>query len=168
MQLFHQELENLPDFDGFHDWLSSFDLYRGKRGADFDATRCVGRFKVLCCTWHLHTLYDRSVPSQGSIKICRQPVPQDYANGFFKQMPTNDPVPVLVRVYVVKVCRTFLVPMPSQPCPCLAPYLFQANDLHPSDLNGKADPYVVLSLGKTTISDKQNYISKQLNPVFGK
>ena len=45
---------------------------------------------------------------------------------------------------------------------------FQANDLHPADLNGKADPYIVIRLGKTTINDKEHYISKQLNPVFGK
>ena len=44
----------------------------------------------------------------------------------------------------------------------------QANDLHPQDLNGKADPYCVIRLGRTTVNDKDNYISKQLNPVFGK
>ena len=44
----------------------------------------------------------------------------------------------------------------------------QAIDLHPADMNGKADPYVVLRLGRTTLNDKENYISKQLNPVFGK
>lgn len=60
-------------------------------------------------------------------------------------LPSNEPIHVLVRVYIVK-----------------------ANDLHPMDLNGKADPYVVLQLGSKRISDKDNYISKQLNPVFGK
>ena len=44
----------------------------------------------------------------------------------------------------------------------------QCSDLHPADLNGKADPYIVLLLGKHKINDKDNYISKQLNPVFGK
>lgn len=57
----------------------------------------------------------------------------------------NDPIHVLVRVYVVK-----------------------ATDLHPMDLNGKADPYVLLQVGNKRISNKSNYISKQLNPVFGK
>ncbi len=60
-------------------------------------------------------------------------------------MPSNDPLHVLVRVYVIK-----------------------ANDLHPMDINGKADPYVVLQLGSKRVSDKDNYVSKQLNPVFGK
>ena len=47
-------------------------------------------------------------------------------------------------------------------------HIFQASDLHPADINGKADPYIVIRLGKTTLNDKDNYISKQLNPVFGK
>lgn len=47
-------------------------------------------------------------------------------------------------------------------------YLAQATDLHPADINGKADPYIAIKLGKTDIRDKENYISKQLNPVFGK
>lgn len=32
----------------------------------------------------------------------------------------------------------------------------------------RADPYEVLQLGSKRISDKENYVSKQLNPVFGK
>lgn len=53
--------------------------------------------------------------------------------------------------------------------PCSrAPLPSQATDLHPADINGKADPYIVIRLGKTDIRDKENYISKQLNPVFGK
>ena len=36
------------------------------------------------------------------------------------------------------------------------------------DINGKADPYLVLQFGSKKVSDKENYVSKQLNPVFGK
>lgn len=55
------------------------------------------------------------------------------------------------------------------PGPCSgAPLPSQATDLHPADINGKADPYIAIRLGKTDIRDKENYISKQLNPIFGK
>lgn len=92
---------------------------------------------------------------KGAIKLYKWPLPKDIEDhtimgfdpqyGFFQGLPSNDPIRVLVRVYIVK-----------------------ANDLHPMDLNGKADPYIVLQLGSKRISDKDNYISKQLNPVFGK
>ncbi|KAK0146183.1 Fer-1-like protein 4 [Merluccius polli] len=61
-----------------------------------------------------------------------------------KGIPQNTPVKVLVRVYVVK-----------------------ATGLAPADLNGKADPYLVLKVGQQKLSTKENYITKQLNPVFG-
>lgn len=60
-------------------------------------------------------------------------------------IPMNSPVQVLIRVYVVS-----------------------ASNLHPADPDGKADPYVVLRLGKKEIKDRDNYIPKQLNPVFGR
>lgn len=44
----------------------------------------------------------------------------------------------------------------------------QASNLHPADPDGKADPYIVLRLGKKEIKDRENYIPKQLNPVFGR
>ncbi|KAK3744957.1 hypothetical protein QZH41_000287 [Actinostola sp. cb2023] len=45
---------------------------------------------------------------------------------------------------------------------------FKALDLHPSDVNGKADPYLVVTLGKHKVRDRDNYVSKQLNPTFGR
>uniref|UniRef100_A0A3B3DIV1 C2 domain-containing protein n=1 Tax=Oryzias melastigma TaxID=30732 RepID=A0A3B3DIV1_ORYME len=67
--------------------------------------------------------------------------------GFFRVsrgIPANSPVQVLIRVYIVS-----------------------ASNLHPADPDGKADPYIVLRLGKNEIKDRDNYIPKQLNPVFG-
>ncbi|XP_044072290.1 fer-1-like protein 6 isoform X2 [Siniperca chuatsi] len=60
-------------------------------------------------------------------------------------IPPNGPVQVLIRVYIVS-----------------------ASNLHPADQDGKADPYIVLRLGKNEIKDRDNYIPKQLNPVFGR
>ncbi|KAH0622938.1 hypothetical protein JD844_025873 [Phrynosoma platyrhinos] len=135
-QVFPKELE--LEFDAFEDWLHTFNLFRGKIGDDDDNAadddRIVGRFK-------------------GSLCVYKVPLPDDITKeagydpnfGMFQGIPSNDPINVLVRVYVVR-----------------------ATDLHPADINGKADPYVVIKLGKTDIKDKENYISKQLNPVFGK
>ncbi|XP_053239819.1 otoferlin [Podarcis raffonei] len=136
LKVFPKELET--EFDYFEDWLHTFNLFRGKIGDDddhaADEDRIVGRFK-------------------GSMCVYKVPLPDDITKeagydpnfGMFQGIPSNDPINVLVRVYVVR-----------------------ATDLHPADINGKADPYVVIKLGKTDIKDKENYISKQLNPIFGK
>ncbi|KAG7240430.1 hypothetical protein INR49_027001 [Caranx melampygus] len=60
-------------------------------------------------------------------------------------IPCNGSIQVLIRVYIVS-----------------------ASNLHPADPDGKADPYIVLRLGKNEIKDRDNYIPKQLNPVFGR
>ncbi|XP_053624309.1 otoferlin-like isoform X2 [Plodia interpunctella] len=137
-KIYPHELEAVPEYDEFKEWLHSFELYRGKKTGDEseDESRVVGNFK-------------------GAIKVYKWPLPRgiddhtvmgfDPNYGFFQGVPNNDPIHVLVRVYIVK-----------------------ATDLHPMDLNGKADPYIVLHLGSKRISDKENYVSKQLNPVFGK
>lgn len=41
-------------------------------------------------------------------------------------------------------------------------------DLQPQDTSGLADPYLVVQLGKTKISEKDNYVPNNLNPIFGK
>ncbi|XP_062700276.1 otoferlin-like isoform X1 [Aedes albopictus] len=126
--IYPTELESLPEYNNFKEWLLSFPLYRGKKTGDSteDENRIVGFFK-------------------GAIKVFRLPIDKSMDPAFAPTLPLNDPIHVLVRVYIVK-----------------------ATDLHPMDLNGKADPYVVLQLGSKRVSDKENYVSKQLNPVFGK
>lgn len=127
-KIYPNELENQPEFSNFKEWLLTFPLYRGKKTGDSneDENRIVGYFK-------------------GGIKVYKLPVQKGLEPAFGPTLPTNDPIHVLVRVYVVK-----------------------GTELHPMDLNGKADPYVVLQLGSKRVSDKDNYVSKQLNPVFGK
>jgi otoferlin len=126
--IYPHELEAQTEYNFFKEWLISFPLYRGKKTGDSaeDENRIVGFFK-------------------GSIKVYRLPIEKNMEPAFAPTLPVNDPIHVLVRVYIVK-----------------------ATDLHPMDLNGKADPYIVLQLGSKKISDKENYVSKQLNPVFGK
>ncbi|XP_023223426.1 otoferlin-like [Centruroides sculpturatus] len=136
IKIYPCELESVTDFNGFKEWLHSFELFRGKRTGDEleDQNRIVGIFK-------------------GSLQVYKYPLPKslqevpgaELQNGMFHGIPSNDPIHVLIRIYIVK-----------------------ATDLHPADLNGKADPYIVINLGNKRTSDKENYISKQLNPVFGK
>ncbi|XP_061780504.1 otoferlin-like isoform X1 [Nerophis lumbriciformis] len=138
LKVYPKELEG--DFDNFEDWLHSFNLFRGKGGDDDDQNgtdedRIVGKFK---CVYH-----------QGSMCMYKvsEDLPRDLDSnmGMFQNIPHNDPVNVLVRVYIIR-----------------------ATDLHPADINGKADPYIAIKLGNTEVKDKENYISKQLNPLFGK
>ncbi|XP_029318833.1 otoferlin isoform X4 [Cottoperca gobio] len=136
LMVYNKELE--AEYGNFADWLHTFNLYRGKAGDDdehaLDDDRIVGRFKGSLCMYKLPL----------SEEVTRE-AGFDPNMGMFQSIPHNDPINVLVRVYVVR-----------------------ATDLHPADINGKADPYVVIKLGKSEVKDKENYISKQLNPVFGK
>jgi len=47
-QIFPNELEWQPEFNGFREWLHTFELFRGKKTGDVedDDSRVVGKFKV--------------------------------------------------------------------------------------------------------------------------
>uniref|UniRef100_A0A3Q3F5Z8 Fer-1 like family member 6 n=1 Tax=Kryptolebias marmoratus TaxID=37003 RepID=A0A3Q3F5Z8_KRYMA len=117
-----QELE--AEFGPFDDWVTTYELFRGKANEDEGASdeRFVGKFKVsfTCGSYTSHFIVSRGIPPNLQVKV-------------------------LIRVYVVS-----------------------ASNLHPADPDGKADPYIVLRLGKNEIKDRDNYIPKQLNPVFGR
>ncbi|KAK5857908.1 hypothetical protein PBY51_011117 [Eleginops maclovinus] len=135
LKVYPKELES--EFDNFEDWLHSFNLFRGKGGDDEDQTgsdedRIVGKFKGSMCMYKVSDDMSRDMSFESNM-------------GMFQNIPHNDPINILVRIYVIR-----------------------ATDLHPADINGKADPYIAIKLGKTEIKDKENYISKQLNPLFGK
>lgn len=79
------------------------------------------------------------------IEECVTPTGLDPVNGVLSNMASNIPRKILVRVYAVK-----------------------AYNLHPADPNNLADPYIELATHSNVVSDSNNYISKQLNPVFGR
>ncbi|TMS21639.1 Otoferlin [Larimichthys crocea] len=135
LKVYPKELES--EFENFEDWLHSFNLFRGKGGDDddqnvLDEDRIVGRFKGSMCMYKVSDDMPRDMNVDSNM-------------GMFQNIPHNDPINILVRIYVIR-----------------------ATDLHPADINGKADPYIAIRLGKNEIKDKENYISKQLNPLFGK
>ncbi|KAK5890071.1 hypothetical protein CesoFtcFv8_013638 [Champsocephalus esox] len=134
LKLYSKELE--AEFGPFDDWVSTYELFRGKANEEEGASdeRFVGKFKGRFC---LNKMTKDEVEEwedtadMGDIKVNRG-------------VPDNRKVQVLIRVYIVS-----------------------ASNLHPSDPDGKSDPYIVLRLGKNEIKDRDNYIPKQLNPVFG-
>lgn len=131
MQVYNKELES--EYGNFEDWLHTFNLYRGKAGDvdehALDDDRIVGRFKVgkhwvktstsrptpadrkllrkntyflTCCFFSL---------TQGSLCMYKLPLSEEITReagfdpnmGMFQSIPHNDPINVLVRVYVVRV-----------------------------------------------------------------
>ena len=87
MAIFNGELEEA--FNGFTDLVQTLPLYRSKRDPEESSEQPVGYFK-------------------GSFKA--YPVPEDEAASIpeliFSNIPStaNDPVEVIVRVYIIKVC----------------------------------------------------------------
>ncbi|CAJ1052063.1 fer-1-like protein 4 [Xyrichtys novacula] len=69
---------------------------------------------------------------------------EDTACRITNGIPKNTPIKVLVRVYIVK-----------------------ATSLTPTDPNGKADPYLIVTVGEQSQNTQDRYIPKQLNPTFG-
>ncbi|XP_035029738.2 fer-1-like protein 6 isoform X1 [Hippoglossus stenolepis] len=132
---YNKELE--AEFGPFDDWVSTYELFRGKANEDDGATeeRFIGKFKGRFCLYKLSEDeegdWDESADT-GQFRVSRG-------------IPRNGPSQVLIRVYIVS-----------------------ASNLHPSDPDGKSDPYIVLRLGKNEIKDRDKYIPKQLNPVFGR
>uniref|UniRef100_G1KJH7 Fer-1 like family member 6 n=1 Tax=Anolis carolinensis TaxID=28377 RepID=G1KJH7_ANOCA len=98
-----------------------------------------------------HSSYEDRIIGKFKGCFCIYKSPEDCCSGDGNQLrilqglPPNHSVKVLIRVYIVA-----------------------AFNLSPADPDGKSDPYIVLRLGKTEIKDRDNYIPKQLNPIFGR
>ncbi|XP_015125981.1 otoferlin [Diachasma alloeum] len=139
LEIYPMELELQPEFHEFQDRLMTFELSRGKRTGDpdYDQRNYSGKFKGQIA------IYPWPHPDK---LVCRTMSGHDASHGLLADYPSQAPVKLLVRLYVVK-----------------------AINLHPSDpLTGKSDPYLRIKLGKSDINDKKNYIPNQLNPIFGK
>ncbi|XP_024943161.1 otoferlin [Cephus cinctus] len=139
MDVYSTELEMQPEFRSFQDRLTSFELLRGKRTGDpkRDEKNIVGKFKG-----HI-SIYRWPHPQQVTCKTKRG---RNAADGLCDDYPSQEPLKLLVRLYVVK-----------------------GINLHPSDpLTGKSDPYLYVKLGRNHINGRKDYIPNQLNPTFGK
>uniref|UniRef100_A0ABM5GCL9 Fer-1-like protein 6 n=1 Tax=Pogona vitticeps TaxID=103695 RepID=A0ABM5GCL9_9SAUR len=98
-----------------------------------------------------NSVYEERIIGKFKGCFCIYKSPEDCSSGdggqpkILQGIPPNHSVNVLIRVYIVA-----------------------AFNLSPADPDGKSDPYIVLRLGKTEIKDRDNYIPKQLNPIFGR
>lgn len=121
--MYNKELES--EFGNFEDWLHTFNLYRGKAGDDdehaLDDDRIVGRFKVgrHCVKTFISQpksakqifIFFSFLVTQGSLCMYKLPLSEEVTReagfdpnmGMFQSIPHNDPIGVLVRVYVVRV-----------------------------------------------------------------
>ncbi|GFY74837.1 otoferlin [Trichonephila inaurata madagascariensis] len=131
------ELENVPEFGGFQEWLNSFELIKGKRSHWSSKSE-----KVMAILKGCFRIYKTPLPPH--VMDPSLPITEG-EEGLFGGLPSNKPTKVLIRAYMVK-----------------------ALNLKPSDVTNTTDAYIVLLLGKQRLSDKEHYISKQQNPVFGR
>ncbi|CAH1774769.1 unnamed protein product [Owenia fusiformis] len=152
IKIYNEELEGLSEFSNFTEILHTFPLYRGKVVGDEDIdddSKLAGKFKGSFCIYPKPeneeiTTLDSVEPQKALKKSKKAKKHKGPVLKLMKHLPSIEPVAVAVRVYIVK-----------------------ALDLHPSDPNGKADPYLEVSLGKQTVNTKDNYKPRALNPVFG-
>ncbi|XP_016105676.1 otoferlin-like [Sinocyclocheilus grahami] len=96
LKMYNRELEY--EFNTFEDWLHTFNLYRGKCSDDADVEqnaadedRLIGKFKGSLCIYKVPASDDMS-----------REMGFDSNMGMFQNIPHNDPINVLVRVYVVR------------------------------------------------------------------
>lgn len=96
--------------------------------------------------------------------------------------PSPKPIEINVRIYIIRVsyhlgfelnrqsfCLDFLAKIDLNLWQYRCPHISaQALDLHPVDLNGLADPYLHVQLGRRIRNDKDNRQHNTLQPVFGK
>lgn len=126
--MYSKELES--EYDNFEDWLHSFNLFRGKGGDEDDQNvtdedRIVGKFKVRTkCLEHikymilpsikrmfLHVRESFCFPNTLQGSLCMYKVSDEMQRdvsfestmGMFQNIPHNDPINVLVRIYVIRV-----------------------------------------------------------------
>lgn len=106
LKIYHKELEKVPEFRGFNDFIATFPLYRGKTKSkdDEDDDGTVGEFK-------------------GAFRI--YPIPEevtdvtDLPDSMFKNLPSTDPIECTVRCYVIMASDL----QPQDPSGLADPYL---------------------------------------------
>uniref|UniRef100_A0A670YCV1 Fer-1 like family member 6 n=1 Tax=Pseudonaja textilis TaxID=8673 RepID=A0A670YCV1_PSETE len=134
--------------------LATMEIYDGDLESEFNNFEdWVKTFELLRgkITEEDHTDFEDRIVGKFKGCFCIYKAPEDCSSGdgdslrIVQGLPPNQSVNVLIRIYIVA-----------------------AFNLSPADPDGKSDPYIVLRLGETEIKDRDKYIPKQLNPIFGR
>ncbi|XP_070604365.1 fer-1-like protein 6 isoform X2 [Erythrolamprus reginae] len=134
--------------------LATMEVYDGDLESEFNNFEdWVKTFELLRgkITEEDHTDFEDRIVGKFKGCFCIYKTPEDCSSSdgsslrILQGLPPNHSVNVLIRVYIVA-----------------------AFNLSPADPDGKSDPYIVLKLGETHIKDRDKYIPKQLNPIFGR
>ncbi|XP_028159554.1 otoferlin-like, partial [Ostrinia furnacalis] len=136
--IYSSELERQPEFSKFKDWCSALKFYNGMKSGipEKDEQLYCGFLKVGIA------MYKWPPPSD---TVAVSPSGVELNNGYFDDMPSNDPTQFLVRVYLVK-----------------------GMDLKTKDFTGQSDPYVVLNCGKKRMGNREEFVKNTVNPIFGR
>lgn len=99
LQFYDHELEEVPDFEGFRDWVHTFHLYRGKKTDDEedDMNRVVGSFKGTFCIYKINEDDDAEDVTHTHTTLAPK-------LRLSERLPSPKPFEVLVRIYVLQVC----------------------------------------------------------------
>ncbi|KAF2886554.1 hypothetical protein ILUMI_19619 [Ignelater luminosus] len=136
--IYPDELEARPEFQEFTDTLQNFKLYKGKRTGDESVDET-----------NITAIF------KGALKVYKWPLEEnleyvtrqgfDVTGGYFQNFPHNTTLNFVLRIYCVK-----------------------GINLRPKDIGGKSDPYIVIKMSNHVINDRNFYVPKQINPIFGR
>ncbi|XP_066151146.1 otoferlin [Euwallacea fornicatus] len=140
LKIYPNELEYQPEFQGFSDMLTSFEIFKGKITGDEildeQLTTAVFKGAVKFYKWP---------PDDEDVENYVTPSGNLVQNGVFADYPHNHPVQYILRVYCVRAIH-----------------------LRPKDLNGTSDSYLQLKFGRKLVCDRKNYVPRDVNPIFGR
>ncbi|KAL1517880.1 hypothetical protein ABEB36_001586 [Hypothenemus hampei] len=138
--VYTSELEHQPEFKGFSDTLTTFEIFKGKRTGDEildeQLTTAIFKGSVKIYQWP---------PDDEEVEKYVTPNGRLVKDGVFSDYPSNSPLNYILRVYCVR-----------------------ALNLRPKDINGKSDPYLQIQFGQKIVSDRENYVPRDVNPIFGR
>ncbi|XP_075229739.1 ferlin family C2 domain-containing myoferlin misfire [Lycorma delicatula] len=134
-EFYRDELEAQPQFSNFTDWCGTFPISQKKQETRDSKS-------IICYVKAAVVLYRKPLDTD---ILSRKGIVVDDINGVLKSdMPPNDPVKVLVRLYVI-----------------------QGFEIHPPVNLNKPNAFLVVSTPLQTFGNSSTHIRQEANPCFG-